>query len=161
RLTEVIVDFARSEMPRNLRLVLTGRITPMLSAQGMEMIILDLSRDNRAAYLDVERLVWARLSATMEHIDATRLRMLTRKIAERADGNMLYANSAVSELTHNLASRQSSTENVDEVLESLTLPTGLNEYYLDAIKKVLTVDPRPWSQVHRPLLGALAVAFGP
>jgi MinD-like ATPase involved in chromosome partitioning or flagellar assembly/predicted ATPase len=45
--------------------------------------------------------------------------------------------------------------------ELVTLPDGLAAFYRQAIINVLTADTRPWAEVHRPFLGALAVAFGP
>jgi hypothetical protein len=147
--TENIAQLLRlaADFPPQVRFVLTGRSTDPRVAEVVGASTLDLDHGHAD---DVARYAVTRLGAVAEPLRST----LSAKIAEKSNGNFLYARYVLDDLVAQLATTAPSEALVDN------LPDGLDAVYRQYLTRDVSAADTRWRDVYRPLLGAIAVAQG-
>ncbi|HBY95043.1 MAG TPA: hypothetical protein DEP84_13970, partial [Chloroflexi bacterium] len=157
-----IVDLlSRQEgLPEGVRFIVTIRpdekTMDRLGQYWHQPAVLSLTaRDGLAASRhDIERYVeqvlTSRAEARVKLAPQLRADTFASTVAEKSDGNFLYAHHLLSMLA---AQREAITE---QTLEAF--PDGLDRLYLEFLDRLFGDDPAVWTAKHAPVIGTLAVA---
>ena len=139
---------ALGDLPPAVRVLATTRPDPPVMFLFPGAAAIDLIGDAPPRSDDVRTYVRARLGLPA----AGERETLGERLAQKADGNFLYAHLVLEDLLHRL------TQAGD--LDALPLPADLGDLYQGFLNRRIGLDRKLWRDEVRPVLGLVAVSQG-